>query len=149
MLQRQQHLFRAFCVIVNLWRSESTSGGVDSPRENEHIHCMSISRHNGSIPRERFSWAFSLTWPGSMQIYWNKIKLYYTVIRKKFNSHGIVMVHQHGLPFIVWEHQYSRCNVKWKRFLLKYFYASKILQGERLYLSSTRPSFLLLVVCLF
>ena len=97
-----------------------------------YILCQ-FSELNGSIPREGFSWAFSLTRPGSMQIYWNKRELYY---KKKVRSNS------NGLLFIVLEHQYSPCNVMWKPFLLKYFYkSSKILQGERLYHSSTRPSF--------
>ena len=37
--------------------------------------------------------AFSLTWPSSMQIYWNKKTVW---IRKKFNSHRICLGHQHG-----------------------------------------------------
>ena len=97
-----------------------------------YILCQ-FSELNGSISREGFSWAFSLTRPGSMQIYWNKRELYYKK-KVRFNSHGLL--------FIVLEHQDSPCNVMWKPFLLKYFYkSSKILQGERLYLSSTRPSF--------
>ena len=39
-----------------------------------------------------FSWksAFSLTWPASMQIYWNKRK------SQEFNSHRICLEHQYG-----------------------------------------------------
>ena len=32
-------------------------------------------------------------------------------IRKEFNFHGIVLVHQHGRRFIVLEHQYGRREV--------------------------------------
>ena len=37
--------------------------------------------------------AFSLRWPASMLIYCTKEGLY---IRKEFNSHRVVLVHQHG-----------------------------------------------------
>ena len=56
--------------------------------------------------------AFSLTWPASMQIYWNERSVY---IRKEFNSLRICSVHQHGRRFIVLEHQYGRRDVMWKR----------------------------------
>ena len=36
-------------------------------------------------------------------------------IRKEFNSLKVVLVHQHGRPFIVLEHQYDRWDAKWKR----------------------------------
>ena len=52
--------------------------------------------------------AFSLTWPESMQIYLNKGK---RLQKKKFNSHGTGLKHQHGRRFIVLEHQYSRPDV--------------------------------------
>ena len=52
--------------------------------------------------------AFSLTWPASMQIYWNKKSF---CIRKKFNSHRICLGHQHGRCFIVLGHQYGRRDV--------------------------------------
>ena len=52
--------------------------------------------------------AFSLTWPASMQIYWNKKSV---CIRKKFNSHRICLGHQHGRRFIVLGHQYGRRDV--------------------------------------
>ena len=52
--------------------------------------------------------AFSLTWPASMLIYWKKRKFY---IRKEFNSHRIVLVHQYGRRSIVLEHQYGRRDV--------------------------------------
>ena len=55
--------------------------------------------------------AFSLTWPASMQIYWNKKSV---CIRKKFNSHRICLGHQHGRRFIVLGHQYGRRDVMWK-----------------------------------
>ena len=35
-------------------------------------------------------------------------------MRKEFNSHRIVLVHQHGCRFIVLEHQYGRRDVMWK-----------------------------------
>ena len=34
-------------------------------------------------------------------------------IRKEFNSHRVVLVHQHGRRFIVLEHQYGRRDVMW------------------------------------
>ena len=59
--------------------------------------------------------AFSLTWPASMLIYWNKKGFY---IRKEFNSHRVVLVHQHGRRFIVfgtplwppWRHVKTLCR---------------------------------------
>ena len=39
--------------------------------------------------------AFSLIWPASMQIYWNKRKRSH---RKEFNSHRTGLEHQHGRP---------------------------------------------------
>ena len=56
--------------------------------------------------------AFSLTWQASMLIYWNKGSFY---IRKEFNFHKIVLVHQNGRRAIVVEHQYGRRYVMWKR----------------------------------
>ena len=35
-------------------------------------------------------------------------------IRKEFNSHRIVLVHQYGRRSIVLEHQYGRRDVMWK-----------------------------------
>ena len=52
--------------------------------------------------------AFSLTWPASMLIFRTKESFY---IRKEFNSHRIVWVHQHGRRSIVLEHQYGRRDV--------------------------------------
>ena len=49
---------------------------------------------------------FSLTWPASMQIYWNK--------RKELNSHRTGLGHQHGRRFIVLGHQYGCRDVTWK-----------------------------------
>ena len=54
---------------------------------------------------------FSLTWPVSMQIYWNKKRV---CIRKEFNSQRIDLGHQHGRRFIVLGHQYGRRDVMWK-----------------------------------
>ena len=42
-------------------------------------------------------------------------------IRKEFNSHRIVLVHQHGHRFIVLEHQYGRRDVMWKRSIVDRF----------------------------
>jgi len=39
-------------------------------------------------------------------------------IRKEFNSHRIVLGHQHGRRFIVLENQYGRRNVMWKHCIL-------------------------------
>ena len=41
--------------------------------------------------------AFSLTWPASMQVHWNKRKR----IRKECDSQRIGLGHQHGRRFIV------------------------------------------------
>ena len=56
---------------------------------------------------------FSLTWPASMQIYWNKESV---CIRKEFNSHRIGLEHQHGRRFIFLGHQYGHRDhdVMWK-----------------------------------
>ena len=56
----------------------------------------------------RFYRVFSLTWPASMQIYWNKRSV---CIRKEFNSQRIGLGHQHGRRFIVLGHQYGRRDV--------------------------------------
>ena len=53
-----------------------------------------------------------VTWPGSMQIYWNKRNFY---IRKRFNSDRIGMRHQHGRRVIVLVHQYGRRDVMSER----------------------------------
>ena len=37
---------------------------------------------------------------------------------KEFNSHGIGLKHQHGLSFIVLEHQYGLRDALWKRSVL-------------------------------
>ena len=52
--------------------------------------------------------AFSLTWPASMQIYWNKRKRFH---KKEFNSNRIGLEHQHGRLFIDLGHQYGRRDV--------------------------------------
>ena len=44
---------------------------------------------------------FSLTWPASMQIYWNKRKC---CIRNEFNSQRIGSGHQHGRRDVMWKH---------------------------------------------
>ena len=49
--------------------------------------------------------ALSLTWPASMQIYWD--------IRKEFNSHRTGLGHQHGHHFIILGHQYGHCDIIW------------------------------------
>ena len=54
---------------------------------------------------------FSLTWPVSMQIYWNKRKRLH---KKEFNSQRTGLGHQHGRRFIVLGHQYGRRDVMWK-----------------------------------
>ena len=47
-----------------------------------------------------------------MQIYWNNFGTKESVyVRKEFNSHRIVLGHQHGRIFIVLEHQYGRRDV--------------------------------------
>ena len=55
--------------------------------------------------------AFSLTWPVSMLINWNKRN---HLREKELNSQRIFLVHQHGRRFIVLEHRYGRCDVMWK-----------------------------------
>ena len=52
---------------------------------------------------------FSLTWPASVQIYWNKKKR----LHQK-NSHRTGLVHKHGRRFIVLGHKYARHDVMWK-----------------------------------
>ena len=55
--------------------------------------------------------AFSLTWPASLQIYWNKrSRLHKKKVRLPQDWFG----HQHGRRFIVLEHQYGRRDVMWK-----------------------------------
>ena len=44
---------------------------------------------------------FSLTWPASMQIYWNKRSVR---IRKEFNSQRIGLGHPHGRRDVMWKH---------------------------------------------
>ena len=62
-----------------------------------------------SAATERAYRVFSLTWPASMQIYWNKKKS--VCIRKEFNSQRTRLGHQHGRRFLVWGHQYGRPDV--------------------------------------
>ena len=55
--------------------------------------------------------AFSLTWPASLQIYWNKrSRLHKKKVRLPQDRFG----YQHGRRFIVLEHQYGRRDVMWK-----------------------------------
>ena len=56
--------------------------------------------------------AFSLTWPVSMLINWNKRNYLH---EKRVQLPEDFLVHQHGRRFIVLEHQYGRCDVMWKR----------------------------------
>ena len=68
-----------------------------------------------------FSWksAFSLTWPASMQIYWNKRK------SQEFNSHRICL-----------EHQYGRRDVMWKRSITLSQFCDEWLKKPRVFLSN-------------
>ena len=68
-----------------------------------------------------FSWksAFSLTWPASMQIYWNKRK------SQEFNSHRICL-----------EHQYGRRDVMWKRSITLSQLCDEWLKKPRVFLSN-------------
>ena len=52
---------------------------------------------------------FSLTFPASMQIYWNKRKRL-----QEFNSHRTGLGNKHGRRFIVLGHKYGRCDLMWK-----------------------------------
>ena len=52
--------------------------------------------------------AFLLTWPASMQIYWNKRKRLH---KKRVNSRRIDLEHQNGRHFIVLGQQYGRRDV--------------------------------------
>ena len=61
---------------------------------------------------------FSLKWPASMQIYWNKRKL---LPKKRFNSHRIFLVHQHGRRSIVLEDQDGGRDVTWSALYLVWF----------------------------
>ena len=54
--------------------------------------------------------AFLLTWPVSMQIYWNKRKLLHKE-KKDFNSHRICLRVQNGRRFIVLKHQYGSHDI--------------------------------------
>ena len=56
--------------------------------------------------------AFLLTWPGSMQIYWDKRK---RLQKKRVQLPKDFLVHQHGRRFTVLEHQYCRRDVMWER----------------------------------
>ena len=71
---------------------------------------VDVNRQNWPIVGYR---VFSLTWPASMQIYWNKRKSLHA-IRKEFNSQRTGLGHQHGRRFIVLKHQYGRRDVMWK-----------------------------------
>ena len=66
--------------------------------------------------------AFSLTWPASLQIYWNKRKRLH---KKDCNSHRIVSELKHGRRFIVLELQYCRDDVMRKTPCL-YFKMNKL-----------------------
>ena len=68
-----------------------------------------------------FSWksAFSLTWPASMQIYWNKRK------SQEFNSHRICL-----------EHQYGRRDVMRKRSITLTQLCDEWLKKPRVFLSN-------------
>ena len=46
--------------------------------------------------------AFSLTWPTSMQMYWNKRKRLHK--KKEFNVHRIGLEHQYGRRDVMWKH---------------------------------------------
>ena len=61
---------------------------------------------------------FSLTWPVSMEIYWNKESVY---IRKEFNSQRTGLGHQHGHCFIVLGHQYGHRDIMRKHSIINIF----------------------------
>ena len=77
---------------------------------------------------------FSLTWPASMQIYWNKRKC---CIRKEFNSHRTSLGHQHGCHFIVLGHQCGQRDVMWKHSIqdLSFLNGFKINDKDKLILA--------------
>ena len=54
---------------------------------------------------------FSLTWPVSMQIYWNKRKRLH---KKRVQLPQDWFGHKHGRRFIVLGHKYGRHDVMWK-----------------------------------
>ena len=68
---------------------------------------------------------FSLTWPASMQIYWNKKRVY---IRKEFNSLRTGLGRKHGRRFIVLGHKFGRRDVMWKHTIFIRIY--RILYGK-------------------
>ena len=69
-------------------------------------------------------------------------------IWKEFNSHRIVLVHQHGCRFIVLEHQYGRRDVMWKHSIcLRSFAINVYLIKNVLFMSPQLPDFFFLFVC--
>ena len=95
-----------------------SNGATPKCTEKTH-HYWSIhtppktKKHESLIIMASLNRAFSLTWPASTQIHWNKLKES-VCIRKEFNSHGTVLGHQHGRRCIVLGHQYGRRDVMWK-----------------------------------
>ena len=53
--------------------------------------------------------ALSLTWPASMQIYWNKRKRLHK--KKEFNVHRIGLGHQYGHRDVMWKHSIAMLRV--------------------------------------
>ena len=65
---------------------------------------------------------FSLTWPASMLIYWNKRKR----LHKKKGGLRNGLGHHHGRRFIVLGHQYGRRDVMWKHSIVLFFLVADI-----------------------
>ena len=61
---------------------------------HHHHHYYRQHHHHNHFYR-----AYSLTWPASMLIFTNKRKFLH---RKEFNSHRVVLVHQHGRRDVMW-----------------------------------------------
>ena len=78
-------------------------------KKKQPIHLSWFSHPGTNYCSSLLYRVFSLTWPASMQIYWNK--------RKRLHKKGIQLTglgHQRGRRFIVLGHQHGRREVMWK-----------------------------------
>ena len=119
-----RRLYRAFSLSVTkesvYIREEFNSNRIGL----EHQHgrrCILLGHQYGrrGVMRKRCTWrnrAFSLTWPASMQIYWDKRKHLH---KKRVQLPKDFFGTPTWPPFHCFGHQYGRLDVMWKRSITK------------------------------
>ena len=78
---------------------EPEESKADTITHHHHHHHHHHHYHRQHHHHNHFYRAYSLTWPASMLIFTNKRKFLH---RKEFNSHRVVLVHQHGRRDVMW-----------------------------------------------